>query len=91
MSKSLEFQKVAVVEKRPSSLLLSGLRFFVLGLFGCTAAAGAGKKAKPNLAPQAMVEKWIHVLGGTVLTKDNAQTILGGEGGIPRHLTALFC
>ena len=79
--KSLEFQKVAVVEKRPSSLLLSGLRFFVLGLFGCTAAAGAGKKAKPNLAPQAMVEKWIHVLGGTVLTKDNAQTILGGGGG----------
>ena len=74
--KNLEFPKVAVGEKRPSSLMLSGLRFYVLGTFGFTAAAVAGKKAKPNLAPQAMVEKWIHDLGGTVLTKDNAQTIL---------------
>ena len=55
--KNLEFPKVAVGEKRPSSLMLSGLRFYVLGTFGFTAAAVAGKKAKPNLAPQAMVEK----------------------------------
>ena len=76
--KNLEFPKVAVSKKRPSSLLLSGLRFYVLGTFGCTRAAIAGKKAKPNLAPQAMVEKRIHDLGGIVLTKDNAQTNLRG-------------
>ena len=45
------------------------------GTFGCTAAAVTGKKAKPNLAPQAMVKKWIFDLVGTVLTKDNVQTI----------------
>ena len=39
-------------------------------------AAVAGKEAKPNLAPQATAEKWIYDLGGTFLTKDNAQTIL---------------
>ena len=81
--KSIEFPKVAVGENRSSSLLLCGLRFYVLGTFGCTAAAVAGKKAKPNLAPQAMVEKWIHDLGGTVLTKDNAQTILRGHSKAP--------
>ena len=54
--KNLEFPKVAVGEKRPFSLLLSGLRFYVLDASGCTAVAVAGKKAKPNLAPQAMVE-----------------------------------
>ena len=59
--KSLKFPKVAGGEKRPSSLLLSGLRFYllrvyVLGIFGCTAAAIVGKKAKSNLATQAMVE-----------------------------------
>ena len=52
------------------------MQFYLLGFFRCTAAAVAGKKAKPNLAPQAMVEKWIHDFGGTYLTKDNAQTIL---------------
>ena len=57
MSKNLEFPKIAVCEKRSSSLLLSGLRSHVLGTFGCTAAAVAAKKAKLNLAPQAMVEK----------------------------------
>ena len=81
--KSLEFLKFAVGEKRPSSPLLSGLRFYVLGTFGCTAAAVAGKKAKPSLAPKAMVKKWIHDLGGTVLTKDNAQTILRGHSKTP--------
>ena len=60
--KNLDFPKVAVGEKRPSNLLLSGLRFYVLGTFGCTAAAIAGKKAKLNLVPQAIVEKWIHDL-----------------------------
>ena len=54
--KNLEFPKVAAGEMRPSSLLLSGLRFYVLGSFGFTAAAVAGKKVKSNLAPQAMVE-----------------------------------
>ena len=83
VKKNLEFPKNAVGEKRPSSLLLSGLRFYVLGTFGCTAAAAAGKKAKPNLAPQAVVEKWIHDLGGTVLTKDNARTILRGHSKTP--------
>ena len=77
--KILEFHKIAVGGKSLSSLLLSGLRFFVLGTFGCTAEAVAGKKAKRNLAPQTMVEKWIHGFGGTVLTKDNAQTILRGH------------
>ena len=43
MSKSLEFPKSAVGEKRPSSLLFSGLRFYVLGIFVCTAAAVAEK------------------------------------------------
>ena len=76
MSKKSRISEVAVGDKRPSSLLLFGLRFYVLGTFGCTAAADAGKKAKPNLAPQTLVEKWIYDLGGTVLTKDNAQTIL---------------
>ena len=57
--KNLEFPKVAVGEKRPFSLLLSGLQVYVLGTFGCTAAAVAGKKAKPNLAPHAMVKKRI--------------------------------
>ena len=76
IQKNLDFPKVAVGEKRPSNLLLSGLRFDVLGTFGCTAAAVAGKRAKLNLVSQAIVEKWIHGLGGTVLTKDNAQTIL---------------
>ena len=74
--KNLEFPKVAVGEKLPFSLLLYGLRFYVLGASGCTAVAVARKKAKPNLAPQAMVEKWIHDLDGTVLNKDNAQTNL---------------
>ena len=74
--KSLEFPKVAVSEKNSSSLLLSGLQFYVLGALGCTMAAVVGKEAKPNLAPQAIAEKWIFHLGGTVLTKDNAQTIL---------------
>ena len=32
--KNLDFPKVAVGEKRPSSLLLSGLRFYVLGTCG---------------------------------------------------------
>ena len=54
--KKLEVRKVAAAEKRPSSLLLFGLRFYVLGALGCTAAAVAGKKADPNLAPQAMVK-----------------------------------
>ena len=72
----MEFPKVAIGIKRLSSLPLSGLRFYVLGTFGCTAAAVAGKKSKPNLAPQAMVEKWNHDLGGTGLTSDNAKTIL---------------
>ena len=81
--KSLEFPKIAVGEKRPSSLLLSGLRFHVLGTFRCTAAAVAGKKAKPNLTPQAMVEKWIHDLEGTVLTKDKAQTIFREDSKTP--------
>ena len=79
MSKKSRISEVAVGDKRPSSLLLFGLRFYVLGTFGCTAAADAGKKAKPNLAPQTLVEKWIYDLGGTVLTKDNAQTILWGH------------
>ena len=39
--KSLDFLKVAVGEKRPSSLLLYGLRFHVLGTFGCTASTVA--------------------------------------------------
>ena len=81
--KSLVFPKLAVGEKRQSSLLLSRLQFYVLGTFGCTAAAVAGKKTKPNLAPQAMVEKWIHDSGGTVLPKDNAQTILRGRSRTP--------
>ena len=81
--KNLELPKIAVGENRQSSLLLSGLRFYVLDTFGCTGAAVAGKKAKPNLAPQAMMEKWIHGLGGTVLTKDNAQTILWGLSKTP--------
>ena len=55
----------------------------MLDTFGCTAVAVAGKKAKPNLAPQDMVKKWIHDLGGTVLTKDNAQTILRGHSKTP--------
>ena len=63
--------------------MFSGLRFYVLGVFGCTAAAVVGKKAKPSLAPQAMVEKWIHDLGGTVLTKDDARTILRGHSKAP--------
>ena len=71
--KNLEFPKVAVAVKRPFSLLLSGLQFYMLGTFGYTAAAVAGKKAKSDLAPQAMVKKW------EVLTKDNAQTILRGH------------
>ena len=62
---NLDFPKVAVGEKRPSNLLLSGLRFDVLGTFGCTAAGVAGKRAKLNLVSQAIV-----------LTKDNTQTIL---------------
>ena len=55
----------------------------MLGTFGCTAAAVAGKKAKPNLTPQALVEKWIHDLGGTVLIKINARTILLGHSKTP--------
>ena len=54
--KNLEIPKVAVGEKSPSSLLPSGLRLYVLVFFRCTAAAIAGKKAKPNLAPQALLE-----------------------------------
>ena len=54
--KNLELPKLAVGENRQSSLLLSGLRFYVLDTFGCTGAAVAGKKANPNLAPQAMME-----------------------------------
>ena len=81
--KSLKFPKAAVREKRPSILLLSGLRFHVLGTFGCTATAVEGKKAKPNHAPQAMVEKWIHDLEGTVLTKDIVQTIFWGHSKTP--------
>ena len=68
MSKDLEFPKDAVDEKRPSSLLLLGLRFYVLGIFGFTAAAVAGNKTEPNLAPQGMLEKWIHGLRDAVLT-----------------------
>ena len=75
--KSLEFPKIAVGEKRPSSLLLSGLRFYVLGTFGCLAAAVAGKKTISNL------EWWKNDIGGTVLTKDNAQTILQGHSKTP--------
>ena len=54
-----------------------------------TAAAVAGKKAKPNLAPQAMVEKRIHDLGGTFLTKYNAQTILRGHSKTPNSFLLL--
>ena len=56
--KNLDFPKVAVGENLPSSLLLSGLRFYVFGSFGCTLAAVAGNKAKPNLAPQTYGGKW---------------------------------
>ena len=87
--KSLEFPKVAVGEKHASSLRLSALRFYVLGAFGCTSAAVAGKKAKPNLASQAMVEKWAHDLGGTVLTKENAQTNLRGHSKTPNCFVLL--
>ena len=45
--------------------------------------SSCGKKAKSNLAPQAMVEKRIHDLEGTVLAKDNAQTILRGHSKTP--------
>ena len=61
----------------------------MLGTCGCTASAVAGKKAKPNLAPQAMVEKWIPDLGGNVLTKDNAQTILRGHSKTPNNFLLL--
>ena len=54
--KCLEFPKFAIGEKRPFSLLLCGLQFYVMGNFGCPAAAFAGNKVKPNLAPQALVE-----------------------------------
>ena len=82
------FLKVAVGEKRPTILLLSGSLIYAVCTFAGTAEAVAGKKAESNLSPKAMVQKWIHDLGGTVLTQDNAQTILGD---LPRHLTALFC
>ena len=43
--KNLEFPKVAVGEKRPSSLLVSGLRFHVLGTFG----SSCGKEQRQEL------------------------------------------
>ena len=36
-----------------------------------------------------MVEKWIHDLGGTVLTKNNAQTILRGHSKTPNCFVLL--
>ena len=56
MSKNL-FRKVAVGKKPSSSPILSDLRLYVVGTFGCLAAAVVGKKAEPNLSSQAMVEK----------------------------------
>ena len=43
----------------------------------------------PNLAPQAMEEKWILDSGGTDLTKDNAQTILRGQSKTPNCFVLL--
>ena len=76
-------------EKRSSSLLLFDLRFYMLGTFGRRAAAVEGKRTEPNLAPQAVVENGIHDLGGTVLTKDNAQTILRGHSKTPNCFVLL--
>ena len=61
----------------------------MLGALGCTLAAVAGNEAKPNLAPQAMAEKWIYDLGGTVLTKDNARTILRRHSKTPNCFVLL--
>ena len=76
-------------EKRSSSLLLFDLRFYMLGTFGRRASAVAGKRTEPNLARQAVVEKWTHDLGGTVLTKDNAQTILRCHSDTPNCFVLL--
>ena len=55
------------------------MRFYGLGTFGRTAAAVAGEKAEPNLAPQSFAEKWIHDIGGTILSRANAQNIQRGQ------------
>ena len=48
--KNLEIPKIAVGEKRPSSLMLSVLQFYELGTFRCTEAAVAGKKTESSTA-----------------------------------------
>ena len=85
--KRLEFSKDAIGEKRPSSLLLSGLQFYVLRTFGGTAAAVArNKQTKSSTTSQ--LEKWIHDLGGTFLTKYNAETNLQGHS---KTVNCLLC
>ena len=74
---------IDVHQKRDRSDLLAGMRFFIVGSFGKTDAADEGAKCTPTMTPQEVVANWIKELGGYILTKGKAETLLYGHARTP--------